>query len=316
VACETFTRPAGDPAAFDAESFAAEWPEEERGLVGEERAIGFAWLAREIGFSCELVNSFCSRPWAPTEHDDSRRSTGSGAFSSKVNGGVAHRSVIANLGGRRVLADAGFPFPCLVPLDPPFQEIPSSLGTLSVAATDEIRVLCDARGEIETLISLPLEEIRRPFPGTPPPHATRILDDRVLHWSGGRMTILDAWSVLTYPLAGRERAALASLFALNLDGVDPPDAPPADEPAVLSVFHALPVPPDEARRGLALADPPGSVVASRAVTVVPAPGGSRLVSRAVLSGAVPPAGPGESVRRTLVFHLAMELLGARGSGEP
>jgi hypothetical protein len=63
------------------------------------------------------------------------------------------------------------------------------------------------------------------------------------------------------------------------------------------------------RRGLVLSElPPSSLVASREAAVEAAPGGSRIALRAALSGSVPPAGPGESVRKTLVFHLAMDLL--------
>ena len=94
------------------------------------------------------------------------------------------------------------------------------------------------------------------------------------------MTILDAWSVLTYPLAGSQRAALETLFALNLDGVDLPHAPAAEGPASLTVFHGLPLPPEEARRALALSERPAALVASRSVAVAPSPGGSRLASRA------------------------------------
>lgn len=326
VACETLTRPAGDPAAFDAEAFAAEWPEEERGVAGEERALAFAWLAGELGFSCKLVNAFCSRPWATAARDGPGRSEGDGGLPSKVNGGVAHRSVVADPHGRRVLADAGFPLPVLLPLDPApsspspltFEEIPSSFGSLRVdAAAEERRILCDARGEVAELLRLPGEPgtagARGSTPRAPAPSATRVLDDRVVHWENGRVTVLDAWSVLTYPLASSERAALEALFALSLEGIDLPDVPAADGAAVLSVFHALAIPPEDARRDLVLSDPPDSVVASRTVDVWPSSDGSRLVSRAVLKP-VPPQGPGESVRRTLVFHLAMELLGAGGAG--
>jgi hypothetical protein len=265
---------------------------------------------------------------------------GDGGFSSKVNGGEAHRSVVATLDGRRILADAGFPFPVLVPLQLLSIEIPSSFGTLSVAPGEGngggIRVTCDARGEVADLLRLAsapepavlsLEEIRRPSldappklesgragvrgstPRAPAPFATRVLDDRVLHWAGGVMMILDAWSVLCYPLAGSERAALAGLFALNLDGVDLPAVPAAGiEPAV-TVFHSVALAPDDVRRSLVLSElPPSSLVASREAAVEDAPGGSRIALRAALGGSVPPAGPGESVRKTLVFHLAMDLL--------
>ncbi len=123
------------------------------------------------------------------------------------------------------------------------------------------------------------------------------------------MTILDAWSVLRYPLAGTERVALASLFALNLDGVDLPAVPAACVAPALTVFHAVALAPEDVRRGLTLSDlPSSSLVASREVAVEAAPGGSRIALKAALGGGVPPAGPGESVRKTLVFHLAMDLL--------
>ncbi len=111
VACETLTRPAADPAVFDAEAFFADWVEEERGLVGEERARAFGWLARELEFECELENSLCFRPWASGALDVRRRSEAAGGLSSKVNGVETHRSVVARMQGQRILADAGFPTP-------------------------------------------------------------------------------------------------------------------------------------------------------------------------------------------------------------
>jgi hypothetical protein len=259
------------------------------------------------------------------------RSAGEGGLSSKVNGEEAHRSAVAALDGRRILADAAFPLPVLVPLEPHGGEIPTGFGRLSVARGEgdggETRITCDARGEVTDLLrlsngvrpeTLPLEEIRRPSPGAPPtletggsklPFALRVLDDRVLHWAGGVMTILDAWSVLRYPLAGTERAAFESLFALNLEGVRPPDVPASTVESTLTVFHAVAFEPDVVRRDLALSElPPGSLVASREVAVEAVDGGSRIALKATLDGGVPPAGPGESVRKTLVFHLAMDLL--------
>ncbi len=217
----------------------------------------------------------------------------------------AHRAVVATIEGRRILVDAGFPLPVVVPLDAPGMEIPTGFGTLTVA--DGRRVTCDARGEVTDLLRLD--------PGARPerasaPFALRVLDDRVLYWAGGAMSILDAWSVLRYPLAGTERAALESLFALNLDGVGPPAVPAAALAPSLTVFHSVALAPEDVRRGLALSElPPSSLVASRDAAVEAASGGARIALRATLGGRVPPAGPGESVRKTLVFHLAMDLLG-------
>src|SRR5271169_4526958 len=130
VACETLTRPAGDPQAFDAERFFAEWVEEETGLAGEERARAFEWLAVNCGFDLTAVRGACRRPWeedAP-RRDELRPGRGDGGLSSKVKGAGAHRAVIATIEGRRILADAAFPTPVLLPLDPPLREIPTGFG--------------------------------------------------------------------------------------------------------------------------------------------------------------------------------------------
>ena len=329
VACETLTRPAGNPGAFDAKAFFAEWVEEERGLVSEERARAFAWLARQLGFECELEDSFCSRPWANGARDVLRPSEGAGGFSSKVNGVETHRAVVARVQGRRILADAAFPLPVLLPLDAPGREFSTGFGTLSVkspASGDEIRVTCDARGQETELIrlepappslSLPLEGIPGAPEGASPGHdadrsadtfALRVLDDRVLYWRAGRMTILDAWSRLEYPLPASERTAIEKIFALDLEGISLPEEayPAAPEPATLSVFHLSPAAPDEARGRGGRGALPLLLVSSREERVEAAPGGSLITIRATLAD-VPPAGPGEAVRKTLVFHLVSEL---------
>ena len=293
VACETLTRPAGDPGAFVAEAFFAEWVDDERGLVGEERTRAFEWLAAECGFEVTAATGECRRPWGP--------------------GASAHQAVIATIDGRRILADAGFPLPVLVPLDPPAREIPTGMGTLSaLVGEDDARVTCDARGRETELVrlvvsanasSLPLEEISRTGA-----FALRVLDDRVLFWRKGRMTILDSWSRLEYPLPASERAAIEKIFALELEGIPLPEEPlqEAPEPATLSVFHRSPVPPQEARERLGREALPLILVTSREERVEAASGGSLITIRATLAE-VPPGGPGEAVRKTLVFHLVSEL---------
>lgn len=337
VASETLTRPAGAPAAFDAKEFFAEWLEEERGLAGEERALAFAWLARQLGFEAALVRGESRRPWDDTR-DGERLPADTVGFSSKMTAAAAHRAVIASIGDWNVLADAGFPLPVLLPLDSSSREFPTGLGTLTVksaAGGDDIRVTCDARGEETELLrlghapnppALPPEETSRPSPeasprhgasGSKDPFALRVLDDRVLHWRAGRMTILDAWSRLSYPLPFSERAAIEKIFALDLGGVSLPEEPrpEAPEPSTLSVFHLSPVPPDEAcsrvgRDAVALL-----LVSSREERVEAAPGGSLITIRATLAD-VPPAGPTEAVRKTLVFHLVSELFElSRGDGK-
>jgi hypothetical protein len=124
------------------------------------------------------------------------------------------------------------------------------------------------------------------------------------------MTILDAWSVLRYPLGGMERAAFEALFALNLEGTDLPEVTAAPLAPTLTVFHAVALAPGDVWRGLDLGSPPpSSLVTARDALVEEVEGGSRIALTARLSEPVPPLGPGESVRRTLVFHLAMDLLG-------
>ena len=90
VACETLTRPTGDPDAFDAGRFFAEWVEEETGLAGEERARAFEWLAVNCGFDAALAEGTCVRPWAAPERHEVRRSAGDGLqISSSGRGGAA-----------------------------------------------------------------------------------------------------------------------------------------------------------------------------------------------------------------------------------
>jgi hypothetical protein len=325
-ACETLTRHQGDPQAFDAGRFFAEWVEEERGLAGEERARAFEWLAVNCGFNASLADGTCVRPWAAPERHEVRRRAGDGGVSSKVKGVEAHRLVVATVEGRRILADAALPLPVLLPLDPPAQEIPTGMGSLSatVAPDGSVRVTCDGRGEVAELLrlfraltanSLLPEEGSRTPPGASTRHendevfALRLLDDRVLFWSAGRMTILDAWSRLEYPLPASERAALEKLFALELEGVALPEetheTPPA--PATLRVFHESPVSADEARRRVARDAPALSLVVGRETWVEESGAGSRITIEAALAPSLPPQGLTEVVRKTLVFHLVSEL---------
>ncbi len=248
--------------------------------------------------------------------DDVRPDEAAGGFSLKVNAAEPHRALIARVEGRRLLADAGFPLPVLIPLQLPLKEIPSSFGTLTVAAAEDggegsgdLRVTCDARGEVAELLRLGPGEGGVGARADATPSATRVLEDRVLHWSGGVMTVLDAWSVLRYPLAGTEQAAFEALFALNLEGVDLPAVPAGEFAPALTVFHTVPLPPEDVQRGLAGADRPSSdLVAAPEATIRAVPGGSLVARSARFLAPVPATGPGESVRKTLVFHLAMDLL--------
>ena len=319
IACETLTRAPGDAGAFDAEAFFAEWLDEERGLVGEERARAFAWLAEGCGFETAFLQGTCRRSWENREEP--------------------HRGVIATIAGRRILADAGFPLPVLLPLDRGAAAIPTALGDLAahVEESGRFAVTGDARGEVSELLRLtptpdpsplPFKEISRASPETPRyhdagssgpdpqgPFALRLLDDRVLFWRAGRMTILDAWSRLEYPLPSSSRAALEKIFALELQGAAFRDETHAEAggPATLSVFHLSPVAPDEARGRVGRDTVPLRLVSGRKELVEPAGDGSRITIRATLS-AVPPEGPGEAVRKTLVFHLVSEIFALAGGG--
>ena len=123
------------------------------------------------------------------------------------------------------------------------------------------------------------------------------------------MTVLDVWSRLEYPLPGSKRAALEKLFALELEGVVLPEEtrerPPV--PATLSVFHESPVSADQARRRIARDAPALSLVVGREVRVKESGSGSRITIEAALAPSLPPEGPTEAVRKTLVFHLMSEL---------
>jgi hypothetical protein len=203
------------------------------------------------------------------------------------------------------------------------------MGKLSatVAGGGSVLVTCEGRGEVSGLLellpapaasSLPLEEICTRSPGagaqldatgSKTTFALRLLDDRVLYWSAGRMTILDAWSRLEYPLPSSSRAALEKIFALELEGVAFPEeaheTPSA--PARLCVFHESPVSADEARRRVARDAPALSLVVSRETRVEEAGAGSRITIEAALAPSLPPQGLTEAVRKTLVFHLISEL---------
>ena len=75
-----------------------------------------------------------------------------------------------------------------------------------------------------------------------------------------------------------------------------------------------PMAPEDARERLGHEALPLILVTSREERVEEAPGGSLITIRATLAE-VPPAGPGEAVRKTLVFHLVSELFErARGGG--
>jgi hypothetical protein len=61
-------------------------------------------------------------------------------------------------------------------------------------------------------------------------------------------------------------------------------------------------------RRLSLEGAPPELIASRELLVEAAAEGARIALSATLARPVPPAGPGEAVRKTLVFHLVSELL--------
>jgi hypothetical protein len=218
--------------------------------------------------------------------------------------------------------------PVLLPLDPSARELPTAFGSLSVELDQGpggVLVTCDGRGEVAELLRLPpaptagslsLEELSGTTPVGETPHdarrafALRLLDDRVLFWRAGRMTVLDAWSRLEYRLPASERAALEKLFAIELEGVSLPEEPDeknSSAPATLSVYHRSPIPKEEARGRVVRGGPPLSLIASREVRIEDSAAGSKITIEATFAQPVPPAGPGEAVRKTLVFHLVTGL---------
>ena len=268
----------------------------ETGGEGDERAAAFFALARALGHGLEIRAA---------------------AFP------VGSRLVaLARPGGRLLLVDPGFPLPCLVPLDRPGEEIPTGYGKLRPSGEGEsYRLVAEARGRSVEVVRLD--------PGTDAfiggsgvlPHRLgprdrfRLLDDRLLRWRAGRLEVTEGWSRLTHPLGGGEKEILEALFRVPCSDIG--EIAPDPEPAVLSVYDLSPLPKAllEERAGSSRGSVEGagdgrvegSLLGSRRWRFEAQEGGTRIRLTARLAG-LPPRGPTEPVRKTLVFLLATEVL--------
>jgi hypothetical protein len=232
------------------------------------------------------------------------------------------RVAISSGEGRTLLLDPGFPLPCLVPLDRPEEEIPTGYGKVAARVQGAaVQLTLEARGRTV--------EICRIRTGEDPPPAKRasswhrvfegerfrLEGDRLLRWRRGRMDVTDAWSRLSHPLGGGEKEILEALFRVpcgDLAGILPDGAP-----VHLAVFDFSPLPRAllESRRGRFPGTGDGGLSGagegapfrSRRWDFEEMDGGTRVKLTAGLAD-VPPRGPTEALRKTLVFLLASEVL--------
>jgi hypothetical protein len=278
------------------EEFLRAFVEAETGSAGDERARAFFALARALSLPVEVRAARARTGW--------------------------RRVALARPDGRLLLVDPGFPLPCLVPLDRPGEEIPTGHGTLRPSCEGgRYRLAIEARGRSVEAVRLdPGEEGALEPPGAPaaepgPRERLRLLDDRLLRWRDGRLEVTDGWSRLTHPLGGGEREILEALFRVPCGDLDA--TPPDGAEAALSVYDLSPLPKASLEeRILRLAAGParapggrdeGTALRTREWRLEEAEGGTRVRLSSRLDG-VPPRGPAESLRKTLVFLLASELL--------
>ncbi len=207
----------------------AAWLETGAGTSGGERSLAFAALARALGLAV----------------------TPAGAV---LPGGRPHALLLVESGrGPRALVDPALPVPAVLPLEPLPVDLASPIGRLSVVRKGpELELVAERRGAARTLLRTalaPVTDAALAGPGAPaglPPGALlRFLEDRTLAWSGGRLTLSDAWSRLELPVSARDASTLAGLFGEPLPaGVeDATPEPPAE--ASLTAYHAVAAPSEE-----------------------------------------------------------------------
>ena len=276
----------------------------ETGGEGDERTEAFEALARALGH--ELEEREADSP------------------------GGSRRVALSRADGRLLLVDPGFPFPCLLPLDRPGEEIPTGYGKIRPEVNGgNGRVLVETRGKSMDVARLGTGP-REPSGGPPSPASDpwrlgererfRLLDDRLLRWRAGRMEVTDYWSRLTHPLGGEEKEILEALFRVPC--ADLSEIPPDGAPVSLSVYDFVPLPKDLLESRLDRLPGPsggglpgaaeGSPVTSRRWHLEELAGGTRVKLTAEMVP-VAPRGPTETLRKTLVFLLVSEILDlARG----
>ena len=237
--------------------------------------------------------------------------------------GARHALGLASFEGRELLVDPSFPLPCLVPLHLSGRPLRTGYGDLSVEGADGDRsIVLETRERSRILYRLPSGAACEPLDA--PPRAAggwglaegelfRLLDDRLCRWREGTLEVLDRWSRLRVPLPGRETALLGALFHQPVQGLG--ETPPSAPPATLDVYESSALTPEELRQRCeeGPAAPQGllagatSPVVSRAFTFAPGDHGTRARLSATLAATFQGA-VSESHRKTLVFHLATELL--------
>jgi hypothetical protein len=316
-------RPA--PAPRGAEEVLAQFLEQERGCVGGERTLAFLALARAAGFDARLIAAELL--------------------------GAPHAAVVVHAPEGRALCDAAFPLPSPLALDPPAADEASPYGRLTLIpftappgaegiasakspATglfmEGIALVVDGRGRSAVRARYSRVEIaEEACPMAPPDPAceVRLFPDRVLRTRDGVPEVLDPWSRLhrqelsVYHRSEAEPAALlarlatpAGLLALYPGGAVAEEVAEGVEGWEWGVTAE-----PERRRERVRRLPDGLAVellsgqhpfAAKRYRVEP---DGRLVLRATLSRPVPPQGMAEPVRKTLVFHLASELLQLAGA---
>jgi hypothetical protein len=271
----------------------------ETGGEGEERTDAFLALARSLGHELEVHGA--------------------------VSPGGGRRVAVSRAGGRLLLVDPGFPFPCLLPLDRPGEEIPTGYGKVRPEADGAgYRVIIETRGksvEVARFGAGPRDlPTRRPSAPSPPGRLGqrarfRLLDDSLLRWRAGRMEVTDYWSRLTHPLGGGEKEILEALFRVPCN--DLAEIPPDGAPVALAVYDFVPLQKDRLESRLACRPGPtdgglpgaaeGSPITSRRWDFAELAGGTRVKLTAEMVP-VPPRGPTETLRKTLVFLLVSEIL--------
>jgi hypothetical protein len=271
----------------------------ETGGEGDERADAFVALAHAFGHELEVHEA------------DSPRG--------------CRRVALSRVDGRVLLADPGFPFPCLVPLDRPGEEIPTGYGKIRPGSDGEsYRVLVEARGksvEVARFGAGGGDRSEGPAPSASNHYRLgekerfRLLDDSLLRWRAGRMEVTDFWSRLSHPLGGGEKEILEALFRAPCGDLG--DVPPDGAPVTLSVYDLIPLPrtllesrvarlPGAGDSGLPGAAE-GTPITSRRWDLEEREGGTRVKLTAELV-AVSPRGPTDALRKTLVFLLVSEIL--------
>jgi len=198
------------------EELLAAWLRDGEGCCGEARVRAFEALAAGAGFALGPGTAFDAR-------------------------GVSRSVLLA--GDRRLLLDPGFPLPGPLALDPPAEQESTGYGTLAVRPSPggAWDVHLETRGEVRLLFRV--EPGARPGGGDVPARAAaglfRLLEDRLLRWSGGVLEVSDSWSRLRVPLPATDADGLEAHFGPPIPGpTEAGTAAGAVAAPTLAVYHA------------------------------------------------------------------------------